>query len=163
MYINATSMKNQFSFFSAHPPANIKYLYSFAEGDVKTDVILTESVVRSINDTSHSIFVLLLHFLWRKLCLQIRFWSHTSSSSCCPGSKPQRQADCYFMTVFTCWSVFCTKDMNQISFLHVCLFWMCVTTSLMIQCLLYKDYRPQQWLSSRQFLQSLGVTILFGS
>ena len=97
---------------------------SLAGIDVRTAVSLRKSRVRSVNDTSCSIFVLLLHFLWRKLCLQIRFLSQTASSSFCPQSKPhrQRQADRYFMTVFTCRSVLYTKDVNQISFLPVCFF-----------------------------------------
>lgn len=50
----------------------------------------------------------LLHFLWRKLCLQIRFSSQTASSSCCPASKASSPApapaqslfyDCFHMSV----------------------------------------------------------------
>lgn len=94
---------------------------SVSESDFKTAVTLRISELWDVVDRRAALFVLLLRFLWRKLCSQISFTSH--SSSCRRMSEPQWQhRQTLFLWMFSHVALcFTQKKSIRTASLNVCL------------------------------------------
>lgn len=84
---------------SSSGPYNMAF-GSVSESDFKTAVTLRISELWDVVDRRAALFVLLLRFLWRKLCLQISFTSQRSSCRCMSKLRCQHEADAVFYECF---------------------------------------------------------------